>query len=688
MRAVAVDVGNYKSVLSSPENGGDTVENSSGSRSTRSIVDTRGKKRLFGLENGSCKERRLVHENLRDEAGKIINGLQAGSLQEDGDPKSELLGFLNHIISHYFSVTHRGSDLEVGYTVPYYHRELHREYTRRLIESLGFRGIPVPETTALAVCYLFKKSVDRSTRVLMVDCGHSKITVSPCVVGKERIQVLGREGIPMGGELIGRRLGEIVFAKSRSSAGGSDSFGYDEFVCRNEKSLTKMKHALSGVDSVSGQFDVSYEKSVGVVVERSEVEVCIEEIVKCLGEMVSKGTEILREAGAESGEEIVVEMTGGSSRVPLLRKAVQDAAGVVPQSKLNPEEACALGALFYTALKTGGYKFPFKPVIEDYVDEEFVVEISTPQAEGIPKVKSVSLFKRGDVCPSGKKVVKIPRPKDSSARVLLRSGGDIVLEIIPRPKEKEKEEEKEEEREEEKKEEQGDENGRENNSTEEGKEGNEPEGPKDNKLVLTVSLTAGGSALVQSDEVDTRAAIDMINFRELSTAELKRCGRERMLTRIEDDLDAIQSRLYSIYDSVSDGYLSKMENREAVLEMLAEKTDQVPAGCTDISEVQAWRISAEDELDQIIRPGWEKILDGICKEKEERVALQWPGSFAMYNPFDEIISARKKIRMQREKEEREREERERREREEKEKNVQRDLEKGMLPEEQAGPAGG
>src|SRR5262249_10343828 len=62
----------------------------------------------------------------------------------------------------------------------------------------------------------------------------------------------------------------------------------------------------------------------------------------------------LKDAGLQASEIDEVVLVGGSTRMPLVRKRVQDLFGKSPHSELNPDEVVALGAAVQADILSGG----------------------------------------------------------------------------------------------------------------------------------------------------------------------------------------------------------------------------------------------------------------------------------------------------------------------------------------------
>ncbi len=93
--------------------------------------------------------------------------------------------------------------------------------------------------------------------------------------------------------------------------------------------------------------DFTYRREIS----RSELERLLEPLVqKTLGPCRAA----LSDAGLSPGQIDTVVLVGGSTRVPLVRRRVQELFGKTPHSQLNPDEVVALGAAVQAHILAGG----------------------------------------------------------------------------------------------------------------------------------------------------------------------------------------------------------------------------------------------------------------------------------------------------------------------------------------------
>jgi molecular chaperone DnaK len=87
------------------------------------------------------------------------------------------------------------------------------------------------------------------------------------------------------------------------------------------------------------------------VITRAEVEALIGALV---GRTLGPCHQALADAGLAAGDIDQVVLVGGSTRVPLVRRRVQEVFGQTPHSQLNPDEVVALGAAVQAQILAGG----------------------------------------------------------------------------------------------------------------------------------------------------------------------------------------------------------------------------------------------------------------------------------------------------------------------------------------------
>ena len=85
----------------------------------------------------------------------------------------------------------------------------------------------------------------------------------------------------------------------------------------------------------------------------------------------------LRDAKAGSAEIGSLVLSGGSSRIPLVRRMLEERFGLKPEGGVNPEEIVALGAAAWAALASGSSEAAERLNVRDVVSRTYGVEVDS-----------------------------------------------------------------------------------------------------------------------------------------------------------------------------------------------------------------------------------------------------------------------------------------------------------------------
>jgi molecular chaperone DnaK len=83
----------------------------------------------------------------------------------------------------------------------------------------------------------------------------------------------------------------------------------------------------------------------------------------------------LRDAGVASGDLDSLVLSGGSSRIPLVRRMLEERLGLKPEGGVNPEEIVALGAAIWASLASGKGAAAERMRVRDVVSRTYGVEV-------------------------------------------------------------------------------------------------------------------------------------------------------------------------------------------------------------------------------------------------------------------------------------------------------------------------
>src|SRR5262245_45433235 len=229
-----------------------------------------------------------------------------------------------------FFAAHGAFDPEVDravITVPAYFNDPQRTARSDAgrIAGLEVRRI-INEPTAASLAYGLDK---RHAGVIAVyDLGGGTFDISILRVEDGVFQVLATNGdTHLGGDDIDVLLIERALSVVASGSG------------RTPEALQEIRKA-----AIRAKWDLSDREEtelLGTHVTRAEFESLIQPIVaRTLGPC----RQALADAGLQPSQIDEVVLVGGSTRIPLVRRAVADLFGRMPHSELNPDEVVALGA--------------------------------------------------------------------------------------------------------------------------------------------------------------------------------------------------------------------------------------------------------------------------------------------------------------------------------------------------------
>jgi Fe-S protein assembly chaperone HscA len=241
-------------------------------------------------------------------------------------------------------------------TVPAYFNDAQRTATRDAGRIAGLEVLRIiNEPTAASLAYGLDK---RHTGLIAVyDLGGGTFDISILRVEDGVFQVLSTNGdTHLGGDdidvlLMDRVLGDISSAVAGPSTGSRPSRatsrdGFNrtlEAVQEIRKAVIQAKWDLSDREETEirvddGRLDgLRYNQPI----TRSEFEELIRPIV---GRTLEPCRQALADAGLHPSQIDEVVLVGGSTRIPLVRRAVAELFGKTPHSELNPDEVVALGA--------------------------------------------------------------------------------------------------------------------------------------------------------------------------------------------------------------------------------------------------------------------------------------------------------------------------------------------------------
>ncbi len=349
---VGIDLGTTNSLIAAHIDGNPTIiPNERGNRLTPSIVSIAESGEI--LVGESAKNQAVVHADRTVPAVKRRIGSQhtftlGQRMMSPEEVSSQILRSLKRSAQLYLGEEVR----EAVITVPAHFNDAQRQATREAGRLAGLQvRLLINEPTAAALAYASRGGKGR--RVVVYDLGGGTFDVTCRERQGEEFYVRSTLGDNnLGGVDFDRLLGERVRTAFEEQSGLA--FRDDPFM---EQQLAELVERA--------KIELSSNPTAGIVlpfmgtsgrpmhlrydISREEFEAIIEPLVARSLTLTSKA---LDEAGFDAPDALV--LSGGSSRVPLVQRVLEERFGVASAPLVNPDEVVALGAAIHArALATG-----------------------------------------------------------------------------------------------------------------------------------------------------------------------------------------------------------------------------------------------------------------------------------------------------------------------------------------------
>ncbi|MGH9458636.1 MAG: molecular chaperone DnaK [Thermoanaerobaculia bacterium] len=242
-------------------------------------------------------------------------------------------------------------------TVPAYFNDSQRQATKDAGEIAGLKVERlVNEPTAAALAYGLDKKGDET--IAVYDFGGGTFDISILEVGEGVVEVKSTNGdTHLGGDNIDQKLIDWIIEEFRKDQ-GIDLSKDKMALQRLKEAAEKAKIELSSTASTDINLpfitaDQSGPKHLNMTLTRSKFEQLVGEIVqKTMGPL----KQALADAGMKPGDIDEVVLVGGSTRIPMVQKLVQEYFGKEPHKGVNPDEVVAIGAAVQGGVLGGDVK--------------------------------------------------------------------------------------------------------------------------------------------------------------------------------------------------------------------------------------------------------------------------------------------------------------------------------------------
>lgn len=366
-KIIGIDLGTTNSVVSIMEKGeAKIIPSSEGGRTTPSVVAfTKDGERLVGQvakrqavtnpENTIYSIKRFmgrrfseISEEIKMVSYKVVKGTKndarievQGKLYSPPEISALILKKLKEAAEDYLGekVT------EAVITVPAYFNDSQRQATKDAgkIAGLDVKRI-INEPTAAALAYGLDKSTDQMIAVF--DFGGGTFDISVLEIGENIVEVKSTNGdTHLGGDNLDQKLINWIIDEFKKDKG--IDLSKDKMVLqRLREAAEKAKIELSTTmeTEINLPFitaDASGPQHLIMKLTRSKFEQLIGDLVKRTLKPCKKAVD---DAGLKVSDIKEVVLVGGSTRIPMVQKIVEDFFGKEPGKGVNPDEVVASGA--------------------------------------------------------------------------------------------------------------------------------------------------------------------------------------------------------------------------------------------------------------------------------------------------------------------------------------------------------
>ncbi|MEE2672552.1 MAG: molecular chaperone DnaK [Myxococcota bacterium] len=378
-KVIGIDLGTTNSVVTVMEGGQPTViANEEGGRTTPSIVGftdegerlvgaiakrqavTNPTRTVYSIKRFMGRRRSEVPEETRLVPYAIVDSAE-GAVAVEIDGKQYRPPEISAMVLSKLKTAaeaHLGAEVDGAViTVPAYFNDAQRQATTDAgkIAGLDVKRI-INEPTAAALAYGLDKQEDE--KIAVFDFGGGTFDISILEVGENVVEVKATNGdTHLGGDNLDQLLIEYLVAEFKKDQ-GIDLMSDPMAVQRLREAAEKAKIELSTAQSTDINLpyitaDKSGPKHLTLKLSRAKFEQLVDGAVeRCLGPC----RKALADSGLSASEIDEVVLVGGSTRIPLVQKRVQELFGREPNQTVNADEVVAVGAAVQGGVLSGEVK--------------------------------------------------------------------------------------------------------------------------------------------------------------------------------------------------------------------------------------------------------------------------------------------------------------------------------------------